>query len=257
MSALSIERFGAGADLALVHGWGIGKAVWEGVVGSLAQRFRVHLIELAGYGKAPGNEASFAQTTQQLVESLPAGSILCGWSLGGLLAQHAAWLAPQQLSRLVLVASTPSFTQRGDWPQAQPRVLVDSFSAALADDAAGTRQRFFALHNHGDSRRRACTRVFGKLAATSPVDRAALGAGLDWLRDVDLRQQSQALTVPTLLIHGAADALIPMAAAQWLHGQLADAQLAVFAGAGHAPFINDPGRFVRLVGDYCDASAAA
>ena len=43
---------------------------------------------------------------------------------------------------------------------------------------------------------------------------------------------------------------MPLAAAQWLADRLPHARLEVFADAAHAPFLNDPGRFARLVGDF-------
>ena len=53
MSALNVELVGhvsgQGSDLALIHGWGIGKAVWQPLLEDLAQRFLVHLIDLPGY----------------------------------------------------------------------------------------------------------------------------------------------------------------------------------------------------------------
>ena len=275
-------------DLVLVHGWGLGNPAWDTILPALATRFRVQLFTLPGYSmpeilmdkqstdqclgdphektafsptlcRTPFNEpssASFRQTAQVLAESLPANCILCGWSLGSLLALQAAVFAPQRVKKLILIGSTPCFTEAADWPHAQVPDLLDSFSDAIASDAAGTLKRFIALINQGDTQARSIGRALNRLLLATPLpDTQDLLTGLGWLRDVDLRQQIATITVPTLLIHGENDPLMPCAAAQWLKGTLPDAQLEVFSGAAHAPFLNDPDRFATLIGDHCHAPA--
>ena len=281
---------GSGPDLALIHGWGLGSAAWTPVVAALAQRCRVHLIDLPGYGgpeslmdKRPSHEhcqqaheqsaledtpcrtpsgeprspSDFIETGAALADSLPDGCILCGWSLGGMLALQAALLAPQRCSGLILVGSTPSFTQRADWPHAQPPALLDTFSDAISMDAGAALQRFIALLNQGDAQARVHGRAMLKqlLASELPAT-ASLLDGLRWLRDVDLRARIPSIATPTLLIHGGRDPLMPLAAAQWLKNELPQARLEIFPNAAHAPFLADPERFTTLLSDFCHANAA-
>jgi len=260
--ALHIETLGEGrgGDLALVHGWGLGKAVWQPVIAALGQRFRLHLVDLPGYdgdGQNLPAAAGFVPTAQALVDLLPAGTALCGWSLGGLLALQAALLAPRHFSRLILVGASPCFAQRADWRCAQPPALLDAFGSAVAADVPLALRRFVTLLNQGDASARAITGRLAKLAATPPTG-ATLAQGLAWLAEVDLRQrlQSAGLALPTLLIHGRHDSLIPCAAAAWLHEALPNSQLEIFAAAAHAPFLNDPERFAELTVDFCHAAAA-
>ena len=200
--------------------------------------------------------ADFFQTAQALAAALPENCLLCGWSLGAMLALQAAGLAPQRISKLILVGATPSFMQRADWPHAQPPALLDSFSGALAGDATTTLKRFIALFNQGDTQARLISRALVKpLLATPLPATAALLTGLNWLREIDLRQQIASIAVPTQLIHGENDPLMPLAAAKWLEKTLPRARLEVFSGAAHAPFLNDPERFATLLGDDFHAAA--
>lgn len=275
-------------NLVLVPGWGLGNTAWDEILPALTRRFRVHLFTLPGYSvpedlmdKQPSHKCleeaheqrafrpiicrtpfdapsspSFAQTAQALADTLPENCILCGWSLGSLLALQAASVAPQRIKKLILVGATPSFTQRADWPHAQPLALLDTFCDAIASDAAATLKRFIALFNQGDTQARLIGRAMIKqLLATPLPDLATLITGLVWLRDVDLRQQIASIAVPTVLIHGESDPLMPLATAQWLKETLPNAQLEVFSGAAHAPFLNDPDRFTKLIGDDFHASA--
>lgn len=252
-------------DLALIHGWGLGPTVWQPVLPLLSQRFNVHVLALPGYAtpethvnNQPAQDliqaaTSFMQAAEALVDTLPENCIVCGWSLGGMLALQAALLAAQRqkaLKGLILIGSTPSFTQRADWPHAQPPTLLDAFNNALAKDPTNTLQRFIALLNQGDTQARAIARSLAHgLSAGKLPDAATLVQGLGWLRDVDLRQKLAAIAVPTLLIHGENDPLMPLPAAQWLKDELPHARLESFAGAAHAPFLNDPERFAMLIGD--------
>jgi pimeloyl-[acyl-carrier protein] methyl ester esterase len=247
-----VQSIGSGPDLALVHGWGLGRHAWEPVLEALAQRCRVHLIDLPGYGTTPASSADFAQTAQALVDELPAGVTLCGWSLGGMLALQAALLAPQKIARLILVGSTPSFMQRDGWLTAQPPALLDTFADAVASDAKTTLQRFIALLNQGDAQARPITRALtGQMLAGALPGTETLTRGLGWLRDVDLRAQIATIATPTLLSHGERDPLMPLAAAQWLKDALPNARLETFAASAHAPFLADPARFTALAGDFC------
>jgi pimeloyl-ACP methyl ester esterase len=275
--ALDIESLGAGPDLALIHGWGIGKSAWNELLPLLTPRFRVHRVELPGYGRTAGrttdNTADYAadcaanydpsaaapnfiETAAAIAAALPAGCALCGWSLGALLALQAALLAPQRVKRLILCAATPSFMQREGWPHGQPMALLDGFGEALEQDAAATLQRFIALANQGDSTARANSRTLARAVASDGLpDAATLARGLDWLGDVDLREQLAAIAQPTLLIHGEIDPLMPLAAANWLAERLPNARLEIMSDAAHAPFINDPQHFAQLIDDFCHVPA--
>ena len=243
--------------LALIHGWGIGASVWQPVTQPLATHFEVRLLNLPGYAAPDASKpSSFVQTAEAFAADLPEKVIVCGWSLGAMLAMQMALLAPQRIARLILVSATPSFMQRADWSHAQPPALLDGFRRAVTQNANETRQRFVALLNQGDSEARALTRSMTRsLTANHSPDNDALLVGLDWLRDVDLRSQVAAITTPTLIIHGENDPLMPVTAAQILHAQLASSQLEVFASAAHAPFVHDPERFIALLAADCHATA--
>ena len=258
MTSLNIEITGnrQGHDLALIHGWGIGKEVWQPVLELLEQHFRIHLVDLPGYGASPESTGCFEHTAQQLIEALPQGATFCGWSLGGQLALQAALLAPEHPGRLVLIGTSPRFTRDENWPEAQPGSLLETFCSALADNADATRQRFIALLNQGDAKARMISRAMTKQMLTAQIpESTSLLAGLHWLRDVDLRKQIISVTTPTLLIHGEHDPLMPLTAAHWLNETLPNSQLEVFSGAAHAPFLNDPEHFAKLIGEYCHAFA--
>lgn len=81
-----------------------------------------------------------------------------GWSLSALFAlklpdmrRRAPRADPRQRH--------PRFTECSDWPHAQPSTLLDTFSAAVEQDAIATRQRFITLLNQGDNQARTIGRA--------------------------------------------------------------------------------------------------
>jgi len=200
-------------ELVLIHGWGLGPAAWDAARPALEARFNVISLALPGYGDAAPESVSFAETATRLAASIPDGAYVCGWSLGAILATQIAAQARRTLAGLILVGATPSFIKRTDWHPAQEPALLDTFCAAIEHDAAGTLQRFVALINQGDTQARAIARgLNGQLQSALPANTRTLLDGLAWLRDVDLRATIAAVATPALLIHGAHDPLMPLAA---------------------------------------------
>ena len=244
--------------LVLLHGWGVGRHAWMPVCEALAlyaPHCRIRCLDLPGYGCAAPDGDSFIGRTQKMLDALPAGCTLCAWSLGALHALQAARLAPQRISHLVLVGATPCFMQREGWSQAQPPALLDAFMAAVNEQSEATLQRFIALLNQGDTQSKAIGHQLrqGLQSNVLPAP-GSLHQGLLDLRDVDLRQTVSAIQTPVLLIHGEHDPLMPLAVAHWLQQHLPQARLECFQGAAHAPFLNAPERFARLLGDLANAS---
>ena len=65
--SVSVERFGQGPDLVLLHGWGMNGAVWHGITQQLAAYYRVHLVDLPGFGNSPlADEVSMRPTSMPL-----------------------------------------------------------------------------------------------------------------------------------------------------------------------------------------------
>lgn len=242
--------------LVLIHGWGLGPAAWDAALPALEARFNVTSLALPGYGDAAPEAVSFIETATRFAACVPDGAYVCGWSLGAMLALQIAAQAKRTFAGLILVGATPSFIKRTDWHPAQEPALLDTFFQAIEHDAAGTLQRFVALINQGDTQARGIARgLNGQLKSALPADTQTLLDGLSWLRDVDLRATIAAVATPALLIHGAHDPLMPLAAAQWLAANLPEAALEVMPEAAHAPFLHAPENFAKLIGEYCHAAA--
>jgi pimeloyl-[acyl-carrier protein] methyl ester esterase len=246
------------AKLALIHGWGFNPSVWDALVQPLSQAFSVQCLALPGYaGESPESSklpasAGFEATARRLACDVPEGALLCGWSLGGLIALEAAHAFPSRFSGLVLIGTSPCFLRKTDWNAAQPPELLESFAAAVEKDAPEALSRFNALLNRGDAQARDAMRVLARAQKPRPQT-ASLLQGLEWLREVDLRGKIASIGLPVLLIHGEKDPLMPVEAARWMQERLPDARLEIFPGAAHAPFARHPEAVARRIGDKAHA----
>lgn len=247
--SVHVESLGRGRDLVLLHGWGLHGGAWSEAAALLARRFRVHVMDLPGHGRSAAFlPATFDDAVAAVAARVPAGAAVCGWSLGGLFAQRLARIPGARPSALVLVSTTPCFVQRDGWDCAMKPATLESFSSGLARDRAGTLRNFVQLNAlHGSHGREAVRAFAARLADHGEVPAAALATSLGWLAAVDLRAAAAAIDVPTLVVHGARDALAPVAAGRWLAAQVPGARLLEIADAAHLPFFTHREAFVSAV----------
>lgn len=176
---------------------------------------------------------------------------VCGWSLGGQIALCWAMRHPQQISRMVLVSSTPCFVRRPGWECGMAAETLTEFAAALQQDYALTLRRFLALQVRGSERERELLAALrNALLSRGEPDLAALQTGLEILRDCDLRSVLPDIRQHALVVAGERDTLTPPQASHYLAAQMPNARLAAIKGAAHAPFLSHPEIFVECVCDF-------
>jgi len=237
---LHVDAIGQGPDLVLLHGWGMHGGIWDGARDSLAQQFRLHVVDLPGYGASAHCEPyTLTALAHAVAEVLPARAHVCGWSLGGQVALRLALDFPERVQKLVLIGTTPCFRQRTDWRPGMDDATLEEFARSLELDYAGTLKRFLSLQaRSGDDARGVIAALREKLFVRGEPSLATLRGGLAILRDLDLRDEIAGVTQPGLVIHGARDSLTPLAAGEWLAQRLPHSALSIVDGSAHAPFLS-------------------
>ncbi|MCL6406049.1 pimeloyl-[acyl-carrier protein] methyl ester esterase [Dickeya dadantii] len=249
MGSLHWQTEGEGTcELVMLHGWGMNSQVWNSIVMRLAPHFRLHRVDLPGYGQSQGfGVMSLADMAQQVLAQAPERAVWLGWSLGGLVASQAALSAPERVNALITLASSPCFEAREDWPGIRPQVL-SGFQQMLSDDFFGTIERFLALQTLGTENARKDARMLKVALSGQPAPATeVLNAGLGMLRDTDLRESLGSLTMPFLRLYGALDGLVPRKVAALMDEQYPHSTSVVIPKAAHAPFISHPDAFVEHV----------
>jgi pimeloyl-[acyl-carrier protein] methyl ester esterase len=235
---LHVDTVGTtGPDLALLHGWAMHGGIFHGFTEALAERCRVHVVDLPGHGFSRDVEGlDIAAIAAALARQLPP-SIWIGWSLGGLVAMQAAIIHADRVRGLGLIAASPRFVVADDWRHGVALDVFAKFGADLHNDYRGTLDRFLALEVHGDDQAMAGLRLLrAHLFDRGEPATAALVQGLAALEQTDLRGALPAVACPNVWIAGARDRLVP-AAAMETAAKLARGRFERVPRAGHAPFI--------------------
>lgn len=243
--------------MGLVHGWGFHGGIWEEVATTLAQDFRVTVVDLPGHGQSDDSAGEYTLETvaRQLLDVFPCPVIWIGWSLGAMAGLMAARVRPSALTGMVLVGATPKFIHGPDWPHGLPAEQLSRFADELEHDYRRTLVRFLSLQaGAGVDARRLLKRLRAKMFdANAPTPRA-LRAGLAILRQADLRCDIMSIAVPIHLIHGERDKLVPLSAAEYLAGQLPAGTLDVVTAGGHVPFLSHPQLFLKTLTGFLHGS---
>ncbi len=257
---------GSGPAVLLVHGITSSLKTWSKVVPRLAESHTVIAPDLLGHGasaKPRGDYSlgSFASGLRDIMIALdvPTATVV-GHSMGGGIAMQLAYQFPERVERLVLVNSgglgrEVSLLLRAATLPGAELVLPLLFGSPLfgpAGAVVGTTLRVLGLRSRGDLegmahgvrslRRREGQRAFLHTA------RSIMDAGGQRINATDRLYLAESM--PSLIVWGERDSLIPADHARAAHEAMPGSRLEVFPEAGHFPFNDDPDRFADVLIDF-------
>jgi pimeloyl-[acyl-carrier protein] methyl ester esterase len=244
-SPLHVEVSGDGPPLVLLHGWAMHGGVFAPLTERLRRHHRVHVVDLPGHGGSRDSNVPLAldACVDAIAARVPVAP-WCGWSLGGLVALHAAARRPDAVPRLAMLCASPRFV-RGDgsdgnpaWRWGMSAQIFRDFADGLRDDYRGTLDRFIALEAFGSDDARGELRALrGQLFARGEPAAHVLADGLGLLETCDLRDHLPALRMPSLGIAGRRDRLVDPRAMREAAAAAPDASFVLVEHGGHAPFL--------------------
>jgi pimeloyl-ACP methyl ester carboxylesterase len=252
------------SPIVLLHGTSASLHTWEGWVRTLKKTRRVITFDLPGFGLTgpfAGQYAAddyrgdaYARFVLDVLGALKVNSaVIGGNSLGGEVAWRAVTLAPARFTRLLLIdasgyaftpdsiplgfrlALVPLLNRIGE--HLLPRALVAaSVASVYADDSRITDavvDRYYELTLREGNRR-------------------ALGFRMQQLEPGAAALRLKTITVPTLVLWGSADRLIPVDNAQRFASDIPGARMVLLDGLGHVPQEEDPTRSLAPVLDFLE-----
>jgi 3-oxoadipate enol-lactonase len=238
------ESAGGGEPVLLIAGLALPGASWWRTVPVLARRFRVLTYDHAGVGRSASLRAPFstvAMASDALVVLDAAGvskAHVYGTSLGGLVAQQLATRYPDRVRSLVLGATHPGGA-RAQRPEQEVMSFLRRRPTLPALEAAWG----FVPYNYGARcRRHHLDRIVQDIARRLefPYARAAYRAQLFAGATHDAFLALRRLAMPTLVVHGREDRVIPVANAELLADAIAEAELHLLDESGHVYMTEEP-----------------
>ncbi|MDB3971818.1 alpha/beta fold hydrolase [Candidatus Thioglobus sp.] len=220
---------GTGKDLVLLHGWGFNADLFNDLIETYKEQYRITKIDLPGHGRSYEVAGGIDEWCDEIIKILPSNPILLGWSLGGLLAINIT--RKVQISKLILVASSPNFVQNDHWKFGIDADNFNQFSDVLQLNLSKGLKRFISLQTKDKSQ----IKQLEYSIDTLPASTTALNQGLEILLNTDLTEQFLALDIDVKVILGRKDTLVPSEISSWYESQSIDT---VILNTGHLPFLN-------------------
>ena len=245
--------------IVLIHGTSASLHTWDGWVAALSPHRRVIRMDLPGFGlTGPAPDADYSMTRysgfmRDLLDLLKLNEVvMAGNSLGGGIAWQTALAHPTRVRQLILVDAT-------GYPL-QPQSMPIGFRLAQIAWLAPVTQKILPRSMIEASVRN----VYGQPDKVSPAlvnryyeltlregNRASLTQRFQYRsNDAALAGQISQLRLPTLVLWGSEDRLIPPDHAQRFQQAIAGSELQVFEGLGHVPHEEDPQATVQAVNNF-------
>lgn len=236
---------GSGRPVVLIHGWPLSSASWaQQVLALRAAGHRVVAYDRRGFGRSDKPHFGYGYDTladdlHRVMDTLALQDVtLVGFSMGGgEVARYIARFGESRLHSVVFAASvTPCLMQSADNPDGPltPDAARDKREALVQDRAA-----FFNTFTRNFFSAGGALKVteFQRGEATAlcmQSDPHAALACMDAFSTSDFRDDLKHVKVPTLVIHGEADAIVPIAASgERTHRVIAHSQMVRVPGAPH------------------------
>ncbi len=232
--------------LLLLHSLGTSAALWDPVLPALAASYRLIRPDMRGHGgtaatPGPYTLSQLGHDALGVLQALGIGqAAVAGISIGGLIAQEIAHLAPQRVTALVLIDTALVLPPASTWTERAALVRASGM-AALAEPVLARWLTPAAPPHTVD--------ILRRLLLATPAEGYAGCA--EAIAGADLRTQSAGLAVPTLVLVGEADEATPVASAEALARAIPGARSEVIAAASHIPTAEQPaavaGAMLRFV----------
>jgi pimeloyl-ACP methyl ester carboxylesterase len=220
---LYYEDHGTGKPVVLVHGWPLSGRSWEKQVPALLDAgYRVITYDRRGFGDSSKPTSgydydTFAQDLHKLVTKLDLREFaLVGFSMGGgEVARYLGTYGSERVSKAVFISSIPPFLLKtSDNPDGVDGAVFEGIKKAIVADRPAFLSKFLSNFYNVDT-------LGGKLISDQAVQLSwniAAGASPKgtlecvsaWL--TDFRNDLERIAIPTLVIHGDADRILPISA---------------------------------------------
>jgi pimeloyl-ACP methyl ester carboxylesterase len=264
---VNYAEIGTGEAVLFIHGLGGCWRNWLENLPHFGQRYRAIALDLPGFGDSPVPEweismPAYGRLIQAFCEALGIERVaaVIGNSMGGFVATEAVNERPQRFERLVLVsaAGISLAEAKGRRFEAAARIVQ-----AATPFVMGERKVWL---NRPSGRRLAFGRIMRRPEKLRPellAEQVKPGLGAAGLVNAmasivgyDTRKRLTEIAIPTLIVWGLSDRVVPVEAALGYHRLIPRSRLEIFERTGHVPMLERPARFNSLLDEFLTAEPA-
>ena len=234
--------------LILLHGLGASAERWEDVIPLFAKKFRVIVPDLIGFGYSdkPSIDYTtdyFAEFMSKFVEKVGIKEMsIIGSSLGGQIA--AEFIINQNVDVKKLVLVSPSGVMKHSTP------ALDAYiSAALYPNNESALNAFQAMSGRKKIDGKIVSRFVERMQLPN-AKMAFMSTLLGLSNSKVITEKLQLITIPTLIVWGENDPVIPIEYAQSFVSGINDCRFYKMIGCAHTPYVEKPEKFFQIVSDF-------
>jgi pimeloyl-ACP methyl ester carboxylesterase len=237
--------YGSGKPVILIHGWPLSHKSWEGQITTLVDAgYRCIAYDRRGFGNSSApwdgyDYSSLASDLREIILQLDLKDcIICGFSMGGgEVVRYFTDYGADRIAKAVLINSIiPLVKQKQDNPNGVPEEVLKGIMDALKTNRVTFLEQFHRnFYNYSEDMQTVSPQhlQFDWQIASQASFRATIKAAEAWA-ETDFRAELKNVAVPTLILHGDADNIVPIETAGMQAAKgIANNQFVEVAGAPH------------------------
>lgn len=216
------EDYGSGQPVILIHGWPLSRKSWEQQVWKIVEEgYRCISYDRRGFGtsSSPWGEydySALASDLNAIIEELDLKDVvIVGFSMGGgEVVRYLTDYGSSKIAKAALISSIiPLVKQKSDNPDGVPEKALEGIIEALQNDRVGFLKEFSkGFYNYEENKGERVSEAqldYDFTIASFASPRATIQTALAWMH-TDFRSELKNVVVPTLIVHGDADATVPI-----------------------------------------------
>ncbi|MBP0456031.1 alpha/beta fold hydrolase [Streptomyces montanisoli] len=246
-----------GPVVVLAHGFGCDQNMWRLVVPALAQQYRVVTFDYVGSGGSDLSAWSherysslegYASDVVEVCEELDLKrAVFVGHSVSAMIGVLAARAAPERIGALVMVAPSPRYINDDGYRGGFSAQDIDELLASLESNYLGWSATMAPVIMGNPQRPELGQELTNSFCATDP-DIARVFARTTFLSDS--REDVRTVSVPTLVLECAQDAIAPRGVGAYVHAAIPGSRLVTLDATGHCPQLSAPEATAEAIVDF-------
>jgi sigma-B regulation protein RsbQ len=239
------------------HGFGCDQRMWRFLVPAFEQDYRLVLFDYVGSGKSElaaydperySTLEGYVQDVLDVAEALDLrDAVFVGHSVSGMIGVMAARREPSRFSSLVLVSPSPRYINDADYVGGFERADIEGLLDLMDKNYLGWASFLAPVVMKNDDRPELKQELEESFCSTDPRMARRFAEATFF---ADNRADVVGLTVPSLILQCAEDAIAPSDVGRWLHRSMPESTLKMMRATGHCPHMSHPEETIAAMKEY-------